>query len=348
MELPETSQIDRDRAARVRVVLLAAGTLGGVALCFALALPFLGAMTSALTFAILFEPLHARIERALGRPTPAALISVLAILVIVAVPSSLVLQRLVAETVSGAYLVQRKVAAGEVQQILADYPRLAPIGQWLQEQIDVSALLSALASWLSNIGASFLRGSVAQATSVAITFYLLFYFLRDRFAIRRVILDLSPLTPTETERIFARVADTVRAIVYGTVAVAIVQGTLGGLMFWILGLAAPLFWGSVMAILSVVPVLGSFVVWIPAAILLALDGRWGEAIVLSLWGALVVGNIDNILRPMLVGNRLQLHTVPAFISMIGGLLVFGAPGFVLGPIIVTLTVLLIDIWRGRG
>lgn len=347
MELPETSPTDRERAVRVRLILLATATLGGVALCVYLALPFVGSLTAALTFAILFEPVHARIEAALKRPTLASLISVLAILLIVAIPSSLILQRLVTETVNGAYQTQRMLASGQMERILADYPALAPIAQWVQQQFDLPALLSGVASWLSNIGASLVRGSLAQATGFAITFYLLFYFLRDRRAARRAMLDLSPLTAEETERVFRRIADTVRAIVFGTIAVAIIQGALGGLMFWFLGLPAAFFWGVVMTILSVVPVLGSFVVWIPTAILLALGGEWGKAIILSLWGGLVVGNIDNILRPMLVGNRLKLHTVPAFISMIGGLLVFGAPGFILGPITVTLTLLLIDIWRGR-
>lgn len=348
MELPEASPDDRRRAARVPLMLLAAATLGGVALCFVLALPFLGSLTTAVTFAILFGPVHSRIEAGLKNRTLAALVSVLAILLIVAVPSSLILQRLVTESAAGAVLIQRKLAAGEVQQILDAHPTLAPIGQWIQQQVDLPSLLSGLASWLSNVGASFLRGSFAQVTGLAITFYLTFYFLRDRREARHAIIDLSPLTHFETERVLNRLAETVEAIVYGTVAVAVIQGTLGGLMFWFLGLPAPLFWGVVMAILSVVPVLGSFVVWVPTAILLALDGQWGDAIILSLWGALVVGNIDNILRPMLVGNRLKLHTVPAFISMIGGLLVFGAPGFILGPITVTVTLLLIDIWRGRS
>jgi predicted PurR-regulated permease PerM len=136
----------------------------------------------------------------------------------------------------------------------------------------------------------------------------------------------------------------VHATVYGTLAVAAVQGTLGGLMFWALGLPTPLLWGLVMGLLSIVPVLGAFVVWIPAAILLGLDGSWVRALILAAWGGIVVGSIDNFLRPMLVGNRLRLHTIPAFISIVGGLLLFGAPGFILGPMAATMTVLLVEIW----
>lgn len=89
-------------------------------------------------------------------------------------------------------------------------------------------------------------------------------------------------------------------------------------------------------------------VWIPAAIFLALDGSWGKAVILTIWGAVVVGGIDNVLRPLLVGNRLRLHTVPTFISMIGGLVLFGTPGFILGPLAATVTIFLVETWGSRG
>ncbi|MCX5516260.1 AI-2E family transporter [Kaistia algarum] len=343
----ETDPVESRNSAWTRTVLLAAAVTAGATLCYFLALPFIGPIVTALTLAILFAPLHARIEPRFKHPSLAALVSVFAVLLIVAVPATFVVERLVAEAAASATLIQQKVAAGAVQEIIDAHPTIAPIGRWIWQQFDLPSLMSGLATWLSNFGASFVRGSLVQVAGVALAFYLLFYFLRDRRAARLALLDLMPLTQPESERLFQRTVDTVRAIVYGTVAVAIVQGALGGLMFWILGLPAALLWGLVMAILSVVPVLGSFVVWIPASLLLALNGDWVSAIILAAWGSLVIGNIDNILRPMLVGNRLQLHTVPAFISMIGGLVVFGLPGFILGPLTVTLTLTLIDIWRGR-
>jgi predicted PurR-regulated permease PerM len=108
------------------------------------------------------------------------------------------------------------------------------------------------------------------------------------------------------------VADTIHATVFGTLTVAAVQGVLGGLIFWWLGLPAPILWGAVMALLAIVPVLGAFVVWLPVAIFLAASGQWGQAVILALWGTVVVGLIDNLLYPMLVGKRLRLHTVPVF------------------------------------
>jgi predicted PurR-regulated permease PerM len=118
-------------------------------------------------------------------------------------------------------------------------------------------------------------------------------------------------------------------------------------MFWWLGLPVPLVWGVVMGLLAVVPVLGAFVVWVPAALFLALTGSWGKAVILTVWGGVVISIIDNLLYPMLVGQRLKLHTVLAFVSVVGGLIVFGAAGLILGPVAVTATAVLLKIWRSR-
>lgn len=332
---------------RIGTIALALAALCGIALCILLAWPFLGALTWALALAILFAPIHARIEMALGHRSLAALISVVILSVVVIVPAAFVVERLVSEAGAGAVAMQQRIAAGELQRLLDAYPSIAPFGIWVDDQFDLPSLAGNAATWLSNIGATFLRGSVLQLVEVALTFYLLFYFLRDRQAAKSVLLQWLPLTSTELEQLFRRVFDTVHATIYGTLAVAAVQGLLGGLMFWALGLPAPLLWGMVMALLSVVPVLGSFVVWIPAALLLALDGSWARALILTVWGGVVVGGIDNLLRPMFVGKRLRLHTVPAFVSMIGGLVVFGAPGFIIGPLAVTVTILLVNFWKAR-
>ena len=119
-------------------------------------------------------------------------------------------------------------------------------------------------------------------------------------------------------------------------------------MFWALGLPAPLLWGVVMVVLAIVPVLGAFVVWVPAAIFLASEGHPGKAVILAAWGVLVVGTIDNLLRPILMGNRLKLHTVLVFISIIGGLVVFGASGLILGHMVVTVTLVLLELWPHRA
>lgn len=326
---------------------VAVASLAGLLLCVLVAWPFLGAITWAVTLAILFVSLHKRVEKVVRHPNFAALLTTAVVVLVVVVPAVFVAQRLITEATFGIQSLQARVEGGELQALLDRYPRLAPFGAWIDRQFDLPSMMSAIATWLSNLGAVFVRGSLLQVVEVVITFYLLFYFLRDRLAARAMIVAWLPLAGDEAEQLLRRVAETVHAIVYGTLAVAAVQGTLGGLMFWMLGLPTPLLWGLVMGLLSIVPVLGAFIVWIPAAILLLLDGSWIRAVILAAWGGIVVGSIDNVLRPMIVGRRLRLHTVPAFISIIGGLLLFGAPGFILGPLAGTMTMLLSGFWTRR-
>jgi len=205
-----------------------------------------------------------------------------------------------------------------------------------------------LASWLSTTAGSLVTGSVFQAINFCIVFYLLFFFLRDRRIALHSFLILSPLSKTEMETMLGRISDTIHATAYGTLALSSAQGLLGGLMFWWLGLPAPLLWGVVMAFLAVIPMLGAFVVWIPAVGFLALEGSWGKALTLILWGMFVVGTVDNLLRPILVGNRLKMHTVLAFLSVVGGLMLFGPAGLILGPLTITITTMLLEIWRARS
>ena len=137
-------------------------------------------------------------------------------------------------------------------------------------------MVQTAASWLTDIASTLVRGSILQLVGVVLTFYMLFYFLRDRGMALESLRSLSPLSKADMNRLFGEVLDTVRATVYGTFAVAAVQGALGGLMFWWLGLPEPLLWGVVMGLLAVVPVLGAFVIWIPAAIFLALKAARGR------------------------------------------------------------------------
>ena len=345
----EPAMRDLDITNRVGMLILALATIAGVVVCALLAWPFLGALTWALALAIVFAPLHASMEARLKYRNLAAVVSVSIIALVIALPAAFVAESLSLEASSGAASVLAWVKSGGpetwVKRLLDLHPTIAPIGDWIQQQIDLPTMIATVATWVSNRAASFAQGSVLQLIEIALAFYLLFYFLRDRRAAKRLLQEWLPLTNAESEHLFARVVDTVRATVYGTLAVAAVQGLLGGLMFWFLGLPMPVVWGLAMGLLSVVPVLGAFVVWIPAAAYLALSGSWGKAVILTVWGTVIVGGIDNLLYPMFVGNRLSLHTVPAFISIIGGLALFGAPGLILGPLVVTITILLLATWK---
>ncbi|MBW8367067.1 MAG: AI-2E family transporter [Arenimonas sp.] len=338
-------QSDWGSRQHVHTLLLMAVTVAGLYLCFEIVAPFVPAMAGALGLAVLFAPLHRWLERRLGAGNLATAISVLVVALIVVVPVLVVANRLINELGRGAGSLQAMVESGSWRAAFDKHALLAPVGHWLDRQVDLVAVVAPVASWLTSTGTSLVKGSMVQAISVVLVFYMLFYMLRDRAAAMQSLRSLSPLSPHDMSRLFSNVTDTVHATVYGTLVVSVIQGALGGLMFWWLGLPEPLVWGVVMGLLAVVPVLGAFVIWVPAAIFLALDGQVGSALLLAAWGAIVVGGIDNLLYPMLVGNRLRMHTLVAFVSIVGGLIIFGPAGLILGPVVFTVTRLLLQVWR---
>ena len=332
----------------VRALVLMIVTGAGVYLCYLLAKPFFPALAAALALAVLFAPLHRWLESHVKQPNLAATISILVIAIIVVVPAMFVADRIIGEATRIATTMKTVVENGEWRRAFDDNPRIAPIGHWIAQYFDVPGLVRSASSWLTKIATSFVSGSILQLIGVVLTFYMLFYFLRDQSVALDSFRSLSPLSKADTNRLFGEIFDTVHATVYGTFAVAVVQGFLGGLMFWWLGLPEPMLWGVVMGLLAVVPVLGAFVIWIPAAIFLALDGSWGKGLLLTFWGAIVVGGIDNLLYPMLVGRRLKMHSIVAFVSIVGGLIVLGPSGLILGPVTFTVTRVLLEIWSRRN
>lgn len=331
----------------VQTLVLVAATACGIYLCYRLAVPFLPMLTWALALAVLSMRLQRWLESKLKRPSLAAVISVLVIGLIVVVSATFVGQRLVLQAAKGAKHIEAKVTSGEWRRALETQPRLAALADRIERHIDLPGIIKTFATWLSNAAGSIVKGSVFQVAGFCLIFYLLFFFLRDRRAALQSIRSLSPLSEAEMDQLFGRVDDTIYAMIYGTLAVSSVQGLLGGLMFWWLGLSAPLLWGVVMALLAVVPVLGAFVVWFPAALFLVLEGSWERALILILWGMIVIGTVDNLLRPILVGKRLKFHTVLAFLSVVGGLMLFGAAGLILGPVALTVTTELLKVWLSR-
>ena len=344
-ELPENNW---NTAGHVRTLVVLGATGAGVYLCYRMAVPFLPALTWALALGVLFAPFQLWLESKLKRPGMAAAVAVLLIGIMVVVPVFFVGQRLILEAARGAQAVQTKMDSGEWQRLLETQPQLKPWVDRIETEIDVPGSVRSAATWLSATAGPILKGSLMQLLGFCLIFYFLFFLLRDRRAGLEALRSISPLTEPEMNHLLIRVGDTIHATIYGTLAVSAIQGLLGGLMFWALGLPGPLLWGVIMALLAIVPVLGAFVIWLPAACFLVLDGHPGKAAILAVWGTLVVGTIDNLLRPVLVGNRLKLHTVLVFISVIGGLVVFGASGLILGPVVFAVTLVLLELWPHRA
>ncbi len=332
---------------RALTLVLAAGTVVAIYLCYRMALPFLPAISWALALAVVSRPLHQRLAAWIGRPNVAAGVSLVLILMVLVGPVLLLAHALLSEVAPGVEQLENHAQNGSWQAALANVPYLGTSLSQLDEHFNVEAeARRAVVGFLPNV-AALTAGSMWAFAQFLIMLFVLYYFLRDHRQVRAFVRSLLPLSPDEANEMFRRVGDTIHATLYGTVLVAAVQGALGGLMFWWLGLPAPLLWGVVMGLLAIIPWLGSFVVWAPAAAILFLQGTWTKGLILTLWGLVMIGLIDNLLYPVLVGNRLRMHTLPVFFAILGGLALFGGAGLVLGPVVLAITAGLLGVWQER-
>lgn len=215
----------------------------------------------------------------------------------------------------------------------------ATLQSQLHEQIGVAGTRLAVRTlgFLSGLG-----GWVVQA---AIALFTLYYLLKDTDGLMRALKRLVPLDDPRTDRLFNRAQEVILATIYGNVIVAIVQGTLGGVTFALLGIQTAALWGTVMGLLSLLPLVGPVFVWFPAVIILFATGAIGKAIALLIVGTLVISTVDNVLRAWLVSGRAQLHPLVAFFSVLGGIVVLGAAGIFAGPVLFVLGLTVIDMAR---
>ena len=364
------SGVNRQRI--VTVLLLIATLLVGY-LCYLVILPFLPALAWALALAVIAHPMHRAIRRRIGLPNLAAALSVVIVALVVVGPVAFVTQLLIREVASASREVQNVIANDGWHKLLEKNHTLKSAHDWWQtrseawfhgkedaahseETKDDTSPGTPPASPLSAERATdivaqgvgtVLSGGAAVVFQLLITLMTLFFFFRDRHLVLDLLRSLLPISGAEVDEVFTRIDDTIHATIYGSLVVALIQGTMGGLMFWWLGLPSPLLWGSVMAVLAVVPVLGTFIIWAPTAVWLAISGEWTKALILAGWGGFAIGTIDNFIYPYLVGHRMQFHTLLVFFAIVGGIALFGACGVILGPVILAIADALIDIWRKR-
>lgn len=331
---------------RLLALVLVAASVLVAWLCWQLIKPFVPSITWALVLAVLAYPLHERIRRRIRWQSVAAGISVVVVTLVIALPATLVVRQAGVEAVASMDSA-RELASADRWKLAIERFRLGPVREWVEREVNIEKQVDEASTQVAKGVKNVLQRLVDVALATLITLFLLFYFLRDEERILRTLAKLVPLAPAEAELVRKDVRDAIGAIVFGTLVVAVVQGALGGIMFWLLGLPAPILWGSIMAVLAILPLFGAALVWIPAALFLAIEGDWEKALLLAAWGTIVVGLIDNLLLPLLVKNRLRVHTVLVFIAVLGGIFAFGATGAVLGPLILALALALVEIWRRR-
>ncbi|MFB3917534.1 MAG: AI-2E family transporter [Terriglobales bacterium] len=315
-------------------------------LSYVIAKPFLSAIFAAVVLAIVFYPLHTRMQDAVRRRNPAAVLSTILVLVIVAIPTA-ALTVAVTRELSGMYksLGSKSAAEGGLTPYmmrLLDAP-LRVIGRYVDlSQLDLRATLL---GWVEQ-ASKYLLSTSAQAVSnifsfaldLVVAFFTLFFLFRDGYSIQQRVAWALPLEPEQSKKLLCGIHDTILANVYGGIAVAIVQGSLTGVAFWVLGLSSPIVWGLVASMASLVPVVGTAMVWIPGALLLFAGGHWIKALILLGWGAAVVAQVDALVRPYVVSGRVKVHTLLVFFALLGGVKAFGFMGLFIGPVILSVTI----------
>jgi predicted PurR-regulated permease PerM len=298
----------------------------------------------AATIGILFLPVQHYLEsKFAGRKSLAAVTAVILIFFTVLVPALVVASAVIQE----AAQLFGQIQSGEIDPgaILRWLQRLTPrVTEWAHGVgIDVDTLpekLSAAALTGSQFIASMALTAGQNVANFMVKFflmlYLLFFVLRDGDMILEQIIHALPLGDERERALFAKFAEMARAVLKGTLVVGLVQGFLGGMMFWALGIEGAVFWGVLMGLLSFLPIVGASLVWGPAAVFLLASGAYIKAAILVFVGAVIIGLADNVLRPLLVGRDTRMPDYLILLSTLGGLTLFGISGFVIGPIIASL------------
>jgi predicted PurR-regulated permease PerM len=306
---------------------------------------FLLTILLAAIFAGLSYPLYRwLLQRVGGYRVVAAIATLVLLLALVIAPLLAVLGAAATEALRITETIRPRLqefvsTPGELTTLLRGVPGYAYVEPY-REQILTKAgeLVGSASAFLFGALSAATRATAVFIFQVVVLLYTMFFFLIDGPRLLVAVLAYLPFTESDKQRMIATFVSVTRATLKGTILIGVAQGVLGGLAFWAVGLDGAIFWGTVMTVLSIIPGIGGALVWLPAAIVLISTGYVGRGIALILFCALVVGSVDNVLRPRLVGRDTQLHELLIFFSTLGGLMLFGAMGFILGPILAALFV----------
>jgi len=312
---------------------------------------FLMTIFVAAIFSGLAHPLYSRLKRAFGgRAAAASAVTLLTIVLLVGGPFVFVVS-----IVTGEAVRMSEDVTPFVRQLIDEpasinsYLDRIPGSRWLQPYREV--LLEKAGETAGGLGrfvvsslTSTTRGTLALIVDFFIMLYAMFFFLMNGRRYLDSMLQYLPLRESEQNQMLQRFVSVTRATLKGTLLIGLVQGTLGGVIFAILGISGAVLWGLLMIVLSILPLVGGALVWVPAAIILAIKGSWIKALVLVGFSSIVIGSIDNVLRPRLVGQDTQMSDLLILLSTLGGIAVFGAIGFIVGPIIAALFVTIWEIF----
>lgn len=318
--------------------------------------PYLGPIILAFIISLIFAPLHNRLLALMpNRQNTAAILSCFMLTVIIAIPllvvfSSIVHQGTTVSKESYDWLTsggpKELFAHPYAQKAFALIDKYSPFNNF-----DPQVVIQKIATTASQVGSQALNISariLGDATSILVNFmmmlFVLFFLLRDNDKMIAAIRHVIPLSRSQEDEIMNEIEQVAKSAVFGSFMTAIAQGIAGGFAMWLCGFPG-LFWGSMMAFASLIPVVGTALIWLPASVYLLLMGQWEWALFLSGWGIIVVGSIDNVLRPLLMQGSSSMNTLMIFFSIIGGIQLFGLIGMIYGPIIFGVTLVLFKMYE---
>jgi len=313
---------------------------------------FLMAIFLAGVFSALARPLYKRFEGWYGgRRALASLSTLLLIVTVVIVPLGLLMGIVTGQAIKVGQTVtpwvqEQITQPGEFHKLLSSLPyydKLAPYGNTIWQK--VGELIGTVSHFLISNLSTATMGAVNILFMAFAMLYTMFFFLMDGDKLLNKILYYLPLQDQDEQRMLSKFTSVTRATMKGTAVIGMLQGSLAGIAFWVVGIPSAVFWGTIMAVLSIIPGIGTALVWGPAVIILAAGGNYMKAGGLGLFCAIVVGSIDNLLRPILVGKDTQMHELMIFFGTLGGIFMFGIMGMFIGPIVAAL---FITIWEIYG
>jgi predicted PurR-regulated permease PerM len=353
MELAATSSAIPEKRPSASTIFLLALAAPALYFCYLIASPFRAPVFLALMLAVVFHPVHVRIQEHIRGKNAPALISTILVVAVVIIPAT-GLGVVVLKETRGLYnlLNQRSAEQGGWNPyVMHSVDRF--LG-WAGQYVDVSTLdlrgallrrLEQIGQFLISWGAQAVSDIVSFFTATVVAFFTLFFLFRDGRSVAACAADALPLKAGQVERLFTGVSDSIVANVYGCLAVGASQGTLLSLGFWALGVPSPVVWGLVTGLCSLIPIVGSSAVWGPAAILFFITGHPWKGVILLVWGAAVVGQIDNVVRPYVISGRAKMHPLLVFFALLGGVKAFGVLGLFIGPVVLSLTLVVFEMLR---
>jgi predicted PurR-regulated permease PerM len=348
-------QMDLDQSAKDTVqknlwkqITLFLFTLSIVVISILILYPFLPGIVGAIVLAVITQRPYHWLESKFRNRNVSAAIAVVLVILSVIIPSFFVVQDLVQGTSTVVIFLRSDAPQRTITGFLVRYPTIARDIQAVSSTIDIQNTVRSLAAILGSVLAGFLGYSFGAITQLVIMLFILFFLYRDREVAISFARSVLPLSEDETTELLENVRSTINATALGRLVIAIIQAILAGLAFWVLGIPNTMLWTVVTGIVAILPAVGTSLVWIPIAIYLGFTGHLGKAALLTAWGTFVVSSIDNFLYPILVGSKLNQHTVAILLAILGGVVIFGLQGVILGPLVFTVASTLLDFWRKRN